>query len=226
MRARHCPRFAFSMALSRPSPGFLTSSSWHFSTPRKQAGVSHLRFDYPLIFMSFSTLLLGRCRWWTSAVVSAFGPGWLRRQDSRRFGFHPCTQVDDHGSIPVVAGDCPRRCCRSRPGMRHRYSEVPSVPLSLSPTAGRDLQPASNVHIRPRCAVFVCQLATRTDLHQSVRPHVERELFVRTQTRSRSITLVLITAPVIGRQCYRAWSKVHRSTWTERNGLCVTAEAQ
>ena len=200
MRARHCPRFAFSTALSRPSPGFLTSSSWHFSMPCKQAGVSHLRFDYPLIFMSVGTLLLGRCRWWNSAVVSGLGPSWLRRQDSRRLGFRSWTQVDDHDWISVVARDCHRRCCRSRPGMHHRYSELPSVPLSLSPTAGRDLQPASNVHIRPSCAVFVCQLPTRTDLHQSVRLHAERELFVRTQTRSRSITLVLITVPVVGRQ--------------------------
>jgi len=115
MRARHCPRFAFSTALSRPSPGFLTSSSWHFSMPRKQAGVSHLRFDYPLIFMSVGTLLLGRCRWWNSAVVSGLGPSWLRRQDSRRLGFRSWTQVDDHDWISVVARDCHRRCCRSRP---------------------------------------------------------------------------------------------------------------
>jgi hypothetical protein len=112
MRARHCPRFAFSTALSRPSPGFLASSGWHFSMPRKQAGVSHLRSDYPLIFMSFSTVLLGRCRWSNSAVVSAFGQTWLRRQDSRRLGFHRWTQVDDHGWISFVARDCHRRCCR------------------------------------------------------------------------------------------------------------------
>jgi len=169
MRARHCPRFAFSTVLSRPWPGFLTSSGWHFSMPRNRTGVSGLRSDCPLIFMSFSTLLLGCCRWWNSAVVSAFGPSWLRRDDSRRLGFRPWTQVDDHGWISVVPRDCHRRCCRCHPGMRHRYSELPSVLSSRSPTAGCDLQPASNVHIRPSCAAFVCSLRlVRTCIRVSV----------------------------------------------------------
>jgi hypothetical protein len=217
MTARHCPPFAVSTALSRPSLGFLASSGWHFSMPRKQAGVSHLRSDYPMIFMSFRTLLLGRCRWLNSDVVSPFGPSWLRQQRSRRLGFHPPNQVHDHGCISAVAPDCHRRCGRSRHGTHHRYSKLPSVPLSLSPTAVRDLLLVSNVHTRPSCAVFVCQLATGTDLHQSVRPHAAREPFVKNQTRSRSITPAFLTAPVIGRQRCKAWSKDHTSTWTERN---------
>ena len=217
MTARHCPPFAVSTALSRPSPGFLASSSWHFSMPRKQAGVSHLRSDYPMIFMSFRTLLLGRCRWLNSDVVSPSGLSWLRQQRSLRLGFHRATRFMTMAGFLLFAPDCHRRCGRSRHGTRHRYSKLPSVPLSLSPTAVRDLLPVSNVPTRPSCAVFVCQLATGTDLHQSVRPHAAREPFVKNQTRSRSITLSFLTALVIGRQRCKAWSKDHTSTWTERN---------
>ena len=210
MSTRDCPVFALATALSRPSPGLLSSWCWHFWMARKLAGVNSFRSDYPVIFMPIQAVLLSTCGRLRSGVQpSSSLTLFILRASARWPVFHSPRLLHSHGWNSFFAHPrCPTCAC-FHVRENHGGSQFSVIALPLAGTAERYflLHPESNIRVGigwPQSAIRLCDCdrygtsAMRSGMYihlPSVHRLPERQRRCRRSNRVRVTATVTLVSP-------------------------------